>query len=148
MFIIGIGGISRAGKSTLRRSLIDKLNINEKSIFKIDSYLISVPKPTLDKENNKMIKNWEMPDYYNLDKLYEDLLIRISQVKDSKNEEIILIEGFLLFTVKKIIDLIDLKFYIKVDKVIALERRRLTKCDEDLDFYFENYIWKYFFINK
>ena len=148
MIIIGIAGISRSGKSTLRRSLIEKLKINEESVFKIDSYLISKPELTLDKDNNKMIENWELPESYNLEKLYEDLVNRINQVKEANKNEIILVEGFLLFTIKKIVDLLDLTFYIKVDKVIALERRRLTKCDDDLDYYFENYIWKYFFINK
>ncbi len=84
--VIGIGGISRAGKSTITRSIISLLKIKEEDKFAIDKYLIS-PINKYDTEVNETIEDWEDPACYDLDRLYKDFKSHIENCSNESNSE-------------------------------------------------------------
>lgn len=147
VLVIGIGGISRAGKSTLRNFLINQLN--PVGIFHIDDYLIS-PIKVFDTNINDYIENWEDPIAHNLDKFYEDLKFSKQTAAEngtSNQIQYIITEGFLLYNRKDISDLIDLKLCFVIEKELCRNRRKSTKFYGS-DYYFDEYIWKLYHINK
>ena len=140
VIVIGFGGVSRAGKSSLVRKIKELLSINES--LHIDNYLKS-PIQKYDENLKDNINDYEDPIAYDLDKFHKDLINIISNTKN----KFILVEGFLLFSRKDISDLIDIKIILDVDKEIARERRKNTK-DYPSDYYFDEYIWKGWNENK
>jgi nicotinamide/nicotinate riboside kinase len=149
IIVIGIGGISRTGKSTLTNNLKKKLNII--NTFHIDNYIIS-PIKKYDENIKDYIEDWEDPICYNLNKFYEDLKeYKINSINNfiNDNNELnyIIAEGFLLYNKKEITELIDIKINYIIDKEIARYRRKSTKYYGS-DYYFNEYIWKCYFENK
>ncbi len=150
LIVIGIGGISRSGKSTLRKTLKNKLNPT--AIFHIDEYIIS-PIKKWDNKIQSEIMDWEDPKCLDLDKFYRDFknskekILNNSKSDYTGETEYIIAEGFLLYFRKDITDLIDIKFSFNIDKELCRERRRNTK-DFPSDHYFDEYIWKGYHQNK
>jgi uridine kinase len=145
VIVIGIGGISRSGKTSMTNKLKEVLNPID--IFGIDDYGIG-PIRKFDENINDYIDDWESPEVVNLDKYYLDLknLKENTLVKDNEIKYI-LVEGYLLYNREDITNLIDLKFNYFIDKEIARERRKNTKFYNS-DYYFDEYIWNQYFINK
>ena len=140
--IIGIGGISRAGKSTLISKLAHYYKIEK--MVRFDEFLIA---PLLKNDYNaqSIIEDWEDPKCYDFDKFKDNLL-------SIKNEElgvkrIVLVEGFLIYYRKDISNIFDYKILLDVDKELARERRKRTK-HYGSDYYYDEYIWKGFQSNK
>lgn len=167
-FIIGICGISRSGKSSIRRYLESELKIKKSNIFKLDEYFIK-PNKVFDTELNKEIEDWEDPRVLDFDKLYKELIsaiiketkqVDMNKLKNLNKEnnslvrefpnEIIIVEGFLLFYCEKIYNLFDIKIMLETDLDVIKERRRITKNfhSDDFDYYFKEYIVKSFYKNK
>ncbi len=112
--IIGIGGISRAGKTTLALKLKEYYMNDGVKIFHLDKYTIpwnQIPKI------GKMI-DWEDPISINFNKLEQDI---IESLKDNK---IIIAEGFLIYYHQPIRDLFDIKIYLSISKDIFITRRK------------------------
>lgn len=137
--VIGIGGISRAGKTSVTKFISKSFNIHK--VVQIDMYLIG-PIKKFDESLNDYIEDWEDPLSYDLDKFYNDL-----KFEKENYDGIIIAEGFLLYSKKEFVDLIDIKIWLDVDKETARERRINTK-HYGSDFYFNEYIWKGFIERK
>ena len=165
IIIVGIGGCSRSGKTTLTKELIDQFNniSNINSEFtKISSSLHLDRYFNIKKIRNNIIKtnfgnlyeNWEFPGALDWDDFFSDIKKTIKEmndkIKNSSNPNkkgILFIEGFLLFSpnLSKIneqndyLNLFDYYIYICLDKAIAKERRMTTKrVPED---YFDYILW-------
>ena len=148
VFVIGIGGVSRAGKSSVARYLKKELKIDVDNYFQIDRYLTQ-PIRKYDSLIEEFIEDWEDPVIYDLSQFYKDLKNRIEFLnQNSKNEiKIIIAEGFLLYNSQDISDLIDIKILLDIDKEVARSRRKSTKSYPS-DYYFDEYIWKGWINNK
>jgi len=149
VIVIGIGGISRSGKSTLRKYLVER--INPIGVFHVDDYLIS-PIKKWDEKIQEYIEDWEDPVAHDLDKMHLEMkALKESAMSNSDKNDIevkfIIAEGFLLYNRKDISDLIDVKFSYVIEKELCRERRKNTKFYGS-DYYFDEYIWKYFHLNK
>ncbi|MFA5745423.1 MAG: hypothetical protein WCX82_02140 [archaeon] len=143
--IIGICGRSCCGKSTTSKKLV--------SDFPDLIELISADKFTISfNEQNKFLIEWERPESLRIDKLIDC----IKQLKSGKSvkipskrcteiydkeifpKKIIIVEGFLLFTNKTLIDLFDYKFFIDVtdDQILhrRIERKENDSFLDDLDY--------------
>jgi uridine kinase len=144
--VFGLGGISRAGKSTLRKALTEK--IKPDAIFHIDDYLLG-PIKKFDSTINDYIEDWEDPCAYDLERFFQELKSKKEELeKDlSQNSFYILAEGFLLYFRKDIADLIDLKMNFEIEKEVCRKRRKNTKHYVS-DYYFDEYIWKCYHENK
>jgi uridine kinase len=137
---IGICGRSCSGKSTLSKKLVS----NYPDLFDYipaDKFTISC-----DNQNRSLIE-WERPECLRIDKLI-NCLIDLKTGKTTKipskrcteifDKEIlpktfVIVDGFLLFTNKKLIDLFDYKFYIDITDDQILKRRLLRKENDSLD---------------
>jgi uridine kinase len=137
--VIGIGGISRAGKTSVTKFIAKSFNIQK--VIQIDKYLIG-PIKKFDENLQDYIEDWEDPICYDLDKFYQDLKFEIENY-----EGVIIAEGFLLFSKKEYVDLIDIKIWLDVNKEVARDRRKRTK-HYGSDYYFDDYIWKGFIERK
>jgi len=114
-FIIGIAGISGSGKTTLGEYIKKRLK-NTKMIH-VDDYWEGGA-DGLQKSFEKW-KKWEWPSAINFKKLYEDLI----RLRNNKEYEFIIAEGFHLFYHKKIREIIDLKVYLKIPEKLVVKRR-------------------------
>lgn len=138
--IIGICGRSCSGKSTLSKKLVS----NYPDLFDY----ISADKFTISCNNqNKSLIEWERPECLRIDKLINCLIDlktgkptkipskRCTEIfdKDVFPKKFIIVDGFLLFTNKKLIDLFDYKFYIDITDDQILKRRQIRKENDSLD---------------
>ncbi len=149
VIVIGIGGITRAGKSTLRNFLVEKLN--PIGVFHVDDYGLG-PIKKWDEKIQDYIDDWEDPVAHDLEKMFKDMKElkenAINNLSEKEQEvSFIIAEGFLLYFRKDITDLIDIKISLKMDKEICRERRKNTKFYTS-DYYFDEYIWKCYHENK
>jgi uridine kinase len=134
-FFIGIGGISRAGKSTLVKKLCSIYNVQS---IHFDKFLIA-PIEKYDDNIKEIINDWEDPACYNIEKFKEML----SDLKEEtiREKRIFIVEGFLIYSRRDISDILDCRLLLDVEKEIARDRRKKTK-DYPSDYYYDEYIWK------
>jgi len=137
--VVGITGLSRSGKSTLTKKLAE--HYKTENIFHMDNFLIHKGIMKNDPNWNSPIADWEDPKCYDMDECKKQIITL--KAKENLKNNIIIVDGFLLFLRKDIADLCDFKIYIEIDKEIARERRKSTKFYHS-DYYFDEYIWKCF----
>lgn len=163
--IIGIGGPSGSGKSSISKLLISDLN-SPYRVIQADFYFkIMIP------THEKWGRNWETPEAVDYETLktnlkilkehlekspYEtfDGMISSQKVKDistvNKNYILdkkvfnlyIVIEGFLLFADKELCSMLDYKFFLNVPHDICRERRmKRDKCSQE---WYDEMVWKHY----
>ena len=110
--IVGIAGISCAGKSTLSGYLAKKLSARH---INMDSYWIN--------NNNAPMVNgvlsFERPDQYDLVKFLEDVENELQN-----QPSFLVLEGFLLFTYPEVYNLVNHHFFISIPEEVSMQRRR------------------------
>lgn len=138
---MGICGPSKSGKSTLAEFLAKKYRTE---VIEVDHYL---------KPKNKIpfkgkFRNWELPSNYKLETLVKDLkklkegkiinhpIYRfrsgyVENYREIKPNKIVFVEGFYLFTNKKVRDLIDIKIFLDISKKEFLKRASFTEEKEE-----------------
>jgi len=147
--LIGICGPSNSGKSTICKEFSKKY---KSEWIEVDHYYKNIEEiPLLGKPFPEKWRNWELPNDFNLKKLYEDIKALkqgksikvpvysftkgyIKGWKKVKPSKVILIEGFYLFKDKKIRDILDVKLYLDIPIKEILKRRVFPK-------YLQKYEW-------
>jgi len=141
VFIVGICGPSKSGKSTLAKTLAKKYRTDW---IEGDHYL----KPRDEIPFKGKFRNWELPSDYRLEKLAEDL----KKIKEGKKinsplygfrkgeiesyrrvipNKILFVESYYLFTNKNVRDLIDLKIFLDIPKREFFKRANFTEQKEE-----------------
>ena len=150
VIVLGIGGVSRSGKSSLTKRICEEFSIPTNNVFNVDDYLIS-PIITFDPKINETINDWDHKDAYDTTKMEIEALNRIEFLrKDTSIDktEIVILEGWLLFSLENLISSCDLKFMIQIDQEEAFNRRisskKIGNKPELFRFYFDEYLWKRF----
>ena len=139
---IGITGGTASGKTTICKTVVDKLNLDKKSLTILDADLFyKEPSP----ENIELAKkgqfNMDHPDAYDFD-LFFQTVKKLSEGEESvevpiysysehkrigtKNfntADVIIIEGILLFHDPRVAKICKLKIFIHCDAEIRLARR-------------------------
>ena len=136
--IVGIGGVSRAGKTTLADLMAKLFVARGKKVAMIhqDDYIYeeaSIPKV-------KDRTDWEHPDSIDFDRYHEAIL------NADKENDLVIAEGLLTFYNPKIIDLMDRKIYVTISKKTFLERKSEDLrwgSEADPEWYMEH-IWDSF----
>lgn len=144
--IVGICGPSAAGKSYLASYIKDYFK-DQVSIVSYDSYcrdFFSNSKTHFD----PLSINYDSPDAYEGSLLYEDIKkakngadihapiydfathTRRKETNLIKNKPIIIVEGILIYQVKEILPLLDLKVFITANKELRFERRSERDINE------------------
>ncbi|WP_425390466.1 uridine kinase family protein [Ekhidna sp.] len=111
--IIGIGGASQSGKSTLSKRLEKLFSQKKVHIIEMDKYTF------LEKNIPKIngLTNWEVPESIDFNKILE-------AIKDSRqNYDIIIVEGMLAFIYETLNKEYDLTIFMKIGKNTFIRRR-------------------------
>ncbi len=143
--LIGLAGLSGAGKTTLAEHLESQSGVKR---FRFDAYY---------KDEDQCPKigsrpHWDLPESLCLDEAYE-ALVELKKGNDvwqpiySRKENkrvgqniyqpapIIFAEGLMLFSDERIRDLFDLRFWLEVSEIEALRRRLLRQPDYDTEYH-------------
>lgn len=132
--IIGIGGVSRAGKSTLAERLKEHFEKNGKtaSVYCQDEYV----KPTISLPKVQGVPDWERPSTIKWDKLLKDVQKSDTDVK--------IIEGLFSFYPASLRSEYDLKIFVEIQKATFLKRKHEdNRWEEEPDWYAEH-VWRSF----
>lgn len=171
LLIIGIGGVTCGGKTTVSHEIQQLLpNIHVK-IFSQDKYIFPVTDSRhtwiqdLNHINFDIITSMDMAKMqsdvenylqdkdilsisrkltiFNTDNI-ENICKRL-QLKLLKNgiDDILIIEGFLIYNHEPFLHLFHLKYFFTLDKRVCQERRnkRTYEHSAEVDGYFEKYVW-------
>ena len=127
--IIGIGGVSRSGKSELASHLSQQLA--HSNVISQDDY--GLGESLLPKIGDRY--DWEIPQAYNFTKLVADVL-------SSKNRfDFTIVEGILIYHHLDLKDLFDLKFFLEIDGSTFLKRRLAEKRWGPEPKWFIRHVW-------
>eukprot|EP00029_Vermamoeba_vermiformis_P013513 TRINITY_DN8435_c0_g1_i1.p1 TRINITY_DN8435_c0_g1~~TRINITY_DN8435_c0_g1_i1.p1 ORF type:complete len:293 (-),score=39.64 TRINITY_DN8435_c0_g1_i1:75-953(-) len=128
--IIGIGGSTRSGKTTLSRALFNHYSHqNNIAVYHIgqDAYFKTIkPKHSF---GTLSFDNWECPEAMDFDQFYNAIVHTKDEAREKirtneqYKEAIIIIEGFLLFHEERITNLLDVKYFLAIPKQLCHERR-------------------------
>ena len=134
--VIGIGGVSRAGKGTLS-SRIQKwypdLNIVS---LNMDDFVY--PKDQLTTIRGEI--DWEVPESVNYSKLATSI------AEEKKRNHMVIVEGILIYNDEKLLALYDKKIFVEVDYETFKVRKKLDKRWKIPDWYIEH-IWTSYIVH-
>jgi uridine kinase len=137
MLIIGIAGGTGSGKTTVVRKLAEQFFAEEVSVISQDSYYFDNSYLSLEE---RRAKNFDHPDSVEFDLLIDH--VRKLQMGETINEpiysfisctrqeetrrvsprEVLIVEGILILTNKKLRDLMDIKVFVDCDSDVRLSR--------------------------
>lgn len=134
--IIGVGGVSRAGKTSLAFKIREWLGYNEVSIIHQDEFI--QPMELMPKIKGHI--DWEHPESL-------DFIGLCEKVKaESEIRKFVVVEGLMVFWSEEILSLLDKKIYLKIGKEAFLSRKTLdNRWGDEPDWYIEH-IWNNHFI--
>ena len=136
-YVIGIAGGTGSGKTTFSRELVATLMTNKIVYISHDSYYRDLS----DRPFSERVKvNFDHPDSLETELLIKHIeILRSGQAVDipiydfvehTRSQPVILIEGILIFAVKELRDLMDMKIFVDTDADIRFMRRLLRDIDE------------------
>ena len=111
--VIGIGGCSRSGKSSLALQISDYLPDKKVLLLDMDDFVF--PEVNIPKVKDRT--DWERPHAVDFDRLC--FTIKNQQL----NYDIIVVEGILVFAEEKLIELLDITVFIEITRKLFIERR-------------------------
>lgn len=130
--IIGIGGISNAGKTTLAEKI--KAHYADKSVKILCQDDFAKPTPNIPRINDHT--NWEIPDSIDFDKFYIQIL------EESKKYDIVIDEGLFVFYEERLNKLYDKAIYLSISKETFIKRKKLDlRWGKEPNWYIEH-IWE------
>ncbi len=129
--IIGIGGVSRAGKSTLAQKLKDSFD-GSVLIVAQDEFV----RPESDIPKVKERTDWEHPASIDFERIK-------AEVKAQKrNYDLIIVEGLLAFYDPELAAMLDLTVLIKISQETFMERRKKeNRWGKEPDWYLDH-VWE------
>ena len=137
--VIGISGTTNSGKTTLTTML--KSAFPQVSTLCQDAYFKEPGDKTVPKLSNGF-EDWDCLDAMHMNRMVNDVNDWISTHQDLKGQNILIIEGFLIFTYKPLINLFNKKYFIKVDYQSCAARRVHRVYDPpDPPGYFDAVVW-------
>ena len=157
MMIIGIAGGSGSGKSTVVRAITDQLKENV-VVIPQDSYYHDLSHCT---EQEKRDHNFDHPDSIDFDLLCDHLqalkegktiempvysYLTCSRSKDEtvtvNPADVIIVEGILIFTHKKLLEHMDIKLFVDADdddRLMRVISRDIAERGKTVDWVIERY---------
>ena len=129
---IGIGGVSRAGKTTLSNYIMS-LYPNKKTIgIPMDNYVH-------DKEKIPRVKDridWETPASIDYDLLKRDIENAV------KEHDVVITEGILIFYNEEVNKLFNKRIFLDIPKSLFYTRRHSDKRWGDEPKWYIDYVWE------
>ncbi|KAH0549386.1 nicotinamide riboside kinase 1 [Cotesia glomerata] len=153
--IVGIGGATCSGKTTLSKKLHEFFKNSR--LINQDSYFLSEDDPRHVHIPELNHHNWDILTSLDTSRMYADVLKILSGSNRSssganinslninkKIEEtrVLILDGFLIFNDKPIAELCNLKYFLTLTKQQCWERRQQRVYDPpDVPGYFDKVIW-------
>ena len=128
--IIGIGGVSRSGKTSLAVLLKSKL---------VDAEIISIDDYPSSQNNFTFVKNtidWEHPSSLDFDRIIQGINFL------DKNHAIVIVEGIFLFYHSELKNLIDKFIFINLQKDVFLKRKMQDDRWGHVPAWYREHIWE------
>lgn len=131
-YIIGIGGVSNSGKSTVASRLIDELAPMKVYAMELDNYVF--PESDIPKING--YPDWEVPGSID----YERVLTILN--KNVSIYDVIIVEGILVFANAELNTRYDLTVFLGISKSTYMKRRKHeTRWGSEPNWYLEH-VWE------
>ncbi|XP_010875148.1 nicotinamide riboside kinase 1 isoform X3 [Esox lucius] len=152
--VIGIGGMTNAGKSTLSSSL--HLQIPNSCIMAQDDFFKEDSMIAVDSNG---FKQYDVLDALHMDRIMSEIELWqknpgsfllshglrtqcSSTSEDSENVFVLIVEGFLIFNYKPLNELIDKRYFLEIPYDICKERRgSRIYTPPDPPGYFDGHVW-------
>jgi len=134
--VIGIGGVSRAGKTSLALKIREWLGDDEVCILHQDEFIH--PLDQMPQVEGHI--DWEHPNSIDFKALTEKVK------KEKELRKYVVIEGLMVFWSKELISLMDKKIYLKISKKTFLSRKTIDNRWEDEPAWYIEHIWDNHFI--
>ena len=133
--IIGIGGVSNAGKSTLSKRIVEKLSADRECIILCqDDYVY--PQSQIPKV--KDMTDWECPESIN----FKEFIADINRYRET--HDVVIAEGLFAFHLDELTKIYDKSIFIQIPKKLFLERKaKDDRWGPEPDWYIEH-IWSSF----
>lgn len=143
--IIGICGGTGSGKTTTARKVIEKIGADKVVLLEQDSYYLNLADVPLDERRQANFDHPDAIDFEALAKNLESLSkgesveipvydftthTRSDETKLIDPKPIVIIEGILIFTNERILDLLDLRVFIDTPDDLRLLRRIRRDIEE------------------
>ncbi|MGL4630574.1 MAG: hypothetical protein ACRCVT_05135 [Leadbetterella sp.] len=135
MKLIGIGGISRSGKTILANKLKQQLERKglHVTVLHQDSY--TQPLDTIPKVGDQV--DWECPESLDFEGFYDAIL-------QSKEYDVVIVEGFLLYLDPRITQLISVKINLEITKKEFFARKKQDNRWGKIPIWYFEHIWNSF----
>ena len=136
--IIGICGGTGSGKTTIARAIVDSIGADKVVLVEQDSYYRNLSDMPLDERHQA---NFDHPDSIDSDMLVNHLQrlkqglavemplydfkthTRSSKIEVIEPRPVVLVEGILIFTEPRVLDLLDVRIFVDTPDDIRLMRR-------------------------
>jgi nicotinamide/nicotinate riboside kinase len=129
---IGVGGVSRAGKTTFSNYMTSLYKGKKSLVISMDDYVH-------EKEKIPMIKDridWETPASVDYDRLK-------TKIEDSVKEyDLVITEGILIFYSEEVNKLFDKRVFLDIPKSLFYQRRHSDKRWGEEPKWYLDYVWE------
>jgi nicotinamide/nicotinate riboside kinase len=129
---IGIGGVSRAGKTTLSNYILSLYPNKKTLIIPMDEYVIEQDKIPRIKDRI----DWETPASVDYDRIKQ-------KIKESVNDyDLVITEGILIFYSEDLNQLFDKRIFLDIPKSLFYIRRHSDKRWGEEPKWYIDYVWE------
>jgi uridine kinase len=130
--IIGIGGVSRAGKTTLANQITNWLSFKHIMVLRQDLFVLN----TSDFPAIQNVPDWELPQSVNLPVLLKAVHNAM------KYNELVIVEGIFAFCFEEINKLYNGGIFIEIDEAVFRNRKVLDKRWGPEPEWYLDHIWR------
>lgn len=134
--IIGIGGVSRAGKTSLALKIKEWLGNSDVCILHQDEFI--QPLDQMPKVEGHI--DWEHPNSID----WKALIDRVKVEKEMN--KYVVVEGLMVFWSKELLSLMDKKIYLTISKKAFLSRKTLDNRWGNEPVWYIEHIWENHFV--
>ncbi|XP_056379258.1 nicotinamide riboside kinase 1 isoform X2 [Hyla sarda] len=154
-FIVGIGGVTNGGKTTLADKLLEMLP--NCSLISQDNYFKPEAEVATDERG---FKQFDVLEALKMEAMMSDVLSWIKQHREmeksktfqekyEKSVHFLIIEGFLLYHYTNLDDLFDLRYFLSIPYEECKKRRSTRVYDPpDPPGYFDGHVWPMYIKHK
>lgn len=130
--IIGIGGCSRSGKSSLAKNIKKHLANKRVLLLDTDDFVFSATQIPKIKDRT----DWERPESVDFERLCQT-------INDKKDQyDVLVIEGILVFANEHLLNLFDTTVQIEISQKTFLARRKHESRWGEEPNWFIDYVWE------
>ncbi|CAF1207945.1 unnamed protein product [Didymodactylos carnosus] len=147
VFVIGLGGVTGSGKTTMCRELSKYLSTkyNNVQVIDLDSYSRDVDDPKHIHLQEFNHQDWESLTSLHIGRFISDIKSSINNSSDS----IMIIEGFLIYNIDELKSIFNLPYYFTLNFDECRKRRfQRIYVPPDPPDYFDKHVWPSYLIAK